>query len=538
MRGVLAGALLVPLVLWLSGCWLFNVVPVAAFTISAQTGQAPFTVDFSAVLSLDEDGVIVRFEWDFGDGTSGTGESIAHTYDTAGTYVVVLRVTDDSGDSARTQKTLYVLPAEPAGPVASFTASPTSGTSPLTVTFNAGTSTYDAGVIASWEWDFGDGRTWTGKTASHTYFSAGSSSFTATLTVRATDGKTGTASRTISVSSAGGTTPAPSDAPSARFVIVDDTTITGGPAGATGVAPYNALFDPEDTTVADGKALLQLIWSFGDGSSATTPNLTSQWRNYVTNDPSEIFSVTLLAMDNTAATDSITKTVRVYNHQPVAGFEISNPAGGHIPGDDGTEEYTTEALARAADTRWDEDPDDNGVIMGDLQNVQTPSEVMVWIRSRKSTDDDWYTLVATTRQDTLTMAEGVLAAPGSTNPVPDDFAGTNDAFSYDPEGQYWPAGEPAWFPNQAWGIRWIYVNWGDGPEEQFDYAAECDNPVGVPLYDDVNGAIMGHTYAYAGGSDTHTITIRVVDFLGGQGTLSRTVTFMEGTEGADDYDDP
>ena len=98
VRGVLTGALLVPLALWLSGCWLFNVAPVASFTISAQVGSAPLTVDFSAVLSVDEDGVIVQFEWDFGDGTSGTGEAIAHTYDTEGTYVVVLRVTDDDGD--------------------------------------------------------------------------------------------------------------------------------------------------------------------------------------------------------------------------------------------------------------------------------------------------------------------------------------------------------------------------------------------------------------------------------------------------------
>ena len=58
-RGLLAVALLVPMMLWLSGCWLFNVDPVASFTVSTQAGDAPLAVNFSAILSSDEDGTIV-----------------------------------------------------------------------------------------------------------------------------------------------------------------------------------------------------------------------------------------------------------------------------------------------------------------------------------------------------------------------------------------------------------------------------------------------------------------------------------------------
>jgi len=550
VRGVLTGALLVPLVLGLSGCWLFNVVPVASFTISGQTGQAPFTVNFSAVLSSDEDGVIVRFDWDFGDGTSGTGEAIAHTYDTAGTYTVVLRVTDDGGDSATTQKTIYVTPAEPPGPTASFSASPSSGTSPLTVTFDAGASFYDDGAIGSYEWEFGDGSTWFGRTASHTYFTAGSATYTVTLTVRGTDGKTGTASRQITVTAAGGgATPAPSGAPSARFDIVDDPLLAGGPAGTTGVAPYNALFDPDDTEVALGMALLQIVWSFGDGGSASSTTLATIWHTYVTSDPSEVFDVTLLAMDNAAATDAITKTVKVYNHQPVAGFEVCNPAGG-IAGLQGTEVYATEALAIAA-AQWDDDDTrpapnpntkDDGIVIGDLQQLPAVPwyNVPVWIRSRPAqlplATSPWYALVDTGLQDTLAMAEGVLAAPGTTKPVPNDYAGDNRAYSYDPEGQYFPGGEPAWFPNAGWGIQWIYVDWGDGSaEEPFDYSVECDNPVGAPLYDDPDGAVMGHVYVITTAppfSVTYTITVRAVDFLGAEDTYSRTIELRWADEGA------
>ena len=525
-RAVLASAVLVPLLLWVSGCWLFNVPPTAAFTISSQTGQVPFAVNFSAVLSEDTDGVIIQFEWDFGDGTSGSGENVTHTYTAAGTVTVVLRVTDDDGETATNSKKIYVTPADPAGPTASFTASPTSGTSPLTVYTDASASAYDAGVISRYDWSWGDGSTGSGKTSSHTYFSAGAQTYTITLTVTGTDGKTATATKSISLTVTGGGTTPTAGAPSARFVIVDDTAVAGGPAGSTGVAPYNALFDPKDTEVDDGRSLLQLIWSFGDSSSATTPNLTTQWNTYVTNAASKVFSVTLLAMDNAAVTDSITKTVKVYNHQPIAGFEICNPLGGHTAAND-DEEYADVPAARAA-ARW---TDDN-VIMGDLQNLAGTTTVNVFIRSKKIPDATWYTLTDTGKQDTLKMAKDILAAPGSTKPVPTGYSTTDRVYSYDPEGQYWPAGDPAWFPaatGQAWGIQWIYVNWGDGPEERFDYLALSDAAGGY-----TQDAIMNHTYAYGGGSMTKTITIRVVDFLGGQSTFSRTIQFMAGTEGSDD----
>jgi hypothetical protein len=45
---------------------------------------------------------------------------------------------------------------------------------------------------------------------------------------------------------------------------------------------------------------------------------------------------------------------------------------------------------------------------------------------------------------------------------------------------------------------------------------------------------MDHTYAYAGGTDVKTITIRVVDFLGAEDSFSRDLILMEGREGVDD----
>lgn len=53
------------------------------------------SVTVTAAASDDFDGPLSEFAWDFGDGTMAAGESVTHTYDAAGTYVVTLEVTDN-----------------------------------------------------------------------------------------------------------------------------------------------------------------------------------------------------------------------------------------------------------------------------------------------------------------------------------------------------------------------------------------------------------------------------------------------------------
>ena len=78
-----------------------NLPPNAVLTgpTSADTGVS-LTYDGSS--SADNDGTIVDYTFDFGDGTvvSGTSSSESHLWTTAGTYTVTLTVTDDDGATA------------------------------------------------------------------------------------------------------------------------------------------------------------------------------------------------------------------------------------------------------------------------------------------------------------------------------------------------------------------------------------------------------------------------------------------------------
>jgi PKD repeat protein len=74
-----------------------NVAPNAVATVVAASGVAPFTASFSSSGSSDSDGTIASYLWSFGDGTTSTSANPTHTYTTAGTYSVSLRVTDNDG---------------------------------------------------------------------------------------------------------------------------------------------------------------------------------------------------------------------------------------------------------------------------------------------------------------------------------------------------------------------------------------------------------------------------------------------------------
>jgi PKD repeat protein len=143
---------------------------------TAAAGQ-PVTFSGSAMGAFA--GLNLTYQWNFGDGASGTGQVITHPYAAPGTYPVTLVVTSTTGQtgSATTTATIGgsgVLP----GAVQVSAGGPYTGGAGQPITF---TATVSGALNPTVQWDFGDGATAGGPTAMHTYAMAGA--YTVTLTV-------------------------------------------------------------------------------------------------------------------------------------------------------------------------------------------------------------------------------------------------------------------------------------------------------------------------------------------------------------------
>jgi len=185
-------------------------------------------------------------------------------------------------------------------PIARFTASLLSGTSPLIVDFDAGTSYDPDGSIASYAWDFGDGTTATGKTASHTFTATTTQTYTVTLTVTDDDGATAMASRSIEVLV---TAPSDNNPPTARFTV----------SPSYGNSPLTVQFDASLSRDTDGSIELY-SWNFGDGSTGSGKVLTHEFTAVATTN----VTVTLTVTDDNGATGTTTAVITVMVPEVVA----------------------------------------------------------------------------------------------------------------------------------------------------------------------------------------------------------------------------
>jgi PKD repeat protein len=77
-----------------------NESPLASFITSATTVMQNEIIHFDASESKDNDGRIVTYKWDFGDGSTATGVTADHGYSVDGNYKVTLIVTDNDGISS------------------------------------------------------------------------------------------------------------------------------------------------------------------------------------------------------------------------------------------------------------------------------------------------------------------------------------------------------------------------------------------------------------------------------------------------------
>jgi PKD repeat protein len=174
-----------------------NQMPKAVLSANPTSGPAPLAVALSGSGSVDPDGSIQSYAWDFGDGSTTTGSTVSHTYTQAGSYTAVLTVTDNRGVTNTARSAIIVYEPSNQAPQAVLTASQTSGQAPWVVTFSSVGSVDPDGSIQSYAWSFGDGSTATGSAVSHTYTEAGA--YTAVLTVTDNRGAANTAKAFITV---------------------------------------------------------------------------------------------------------------------------------------------------------------------------------------------------------------------------------------------------------------------------------------------------------------------------------------------------
>ncbi|MCE1189774.1 MAG: PKD domain-containing protein, partial [Ignavibacteria bacterium] len=233
------------------------------------------TVYFDGKGSSDKDGFITAYDWDFGDGTTAAGVSVSHPYEKPGTYIVTLKVTDNSATSTGTaisqlKITVNKQPYVSLGPDIHVTKS--------TVEFDGSKSGDDDGKITKYEWSFGDGATSSERDPVHTYRKAGV--FTVRLKVidnTSTRNNWAEAFQKVIIN--------------AKPVAVAGKDQVGAPGQILSFTARES-FDPDGT-------INQFQWDLGDGTTSTGRDITHSYAK------PGVYKVRLKVADNSSQADAV-----------------------------------------------------------------------------------------------------------------------------------------------------------------------------------------------------------------------------------------
>lgn len=239
------------------------------------------------------------WKWDFGDGTSGTGQNPDHVYLQPGSYDVTLVASDAFTTISNTKKDYITIVNTPQ---AAFVADKTKGITPFTVKF----TDMSTGNPTQWAWNFGDGATSIEQNPTHVYTTMGSSS-TSTYTV------------TLTATNANGF----DDQTKVDYITVTQTPIAEFTVDSRqGKAPFIVKF--RDLSAGNPTTWR---WEFGDGTGSSEQNPTHLY-------PYEGAYDVRLTVSNKFGTDSILKTGSTSqrsNAAPVPLTTIATPAPTNTP---------------------------------------------------------------------------------------------------------------------------------------------------------------------------------------------------------------
>ena len=245
-------------------------------------------LNFTGSDSYDEDGDIVSYDWDFGDGNSSSEADPTHAYATYGTYIVSLTVTDDDGANSTTTLTIYVN----APPVPVINVARMELLTGEKLWFN-GTDSYDPdGTIFFWLWNFDDGGSSTKEALNHTFDDDGV--YNVTLQVMDDRSTIATGYLLITVFNRGPVADMSADP------LVGDTT-----------TQFSFTFNGSDS---DG-TIATYFWDFADGSNSSLDAPSHFF------EASGNYTVRLTVWDDDGAMDNASVNITITNAPPVVVIE-------------------------------------------------------------------------------------------------------------------------------------------------------------------------------------------------------------------------
>jgi len=288
-----------------------NQPPVADFTFYPLHPVVNQSVSFNSTSS--DDGSIVSFSWDFGDGSTASGSQVSHSFSSAGSYSVSLTVVDDQGLSSFVSKTVVVSSSQPQNQPPTLTqiyVNPSSPKVGCSASFSSNASDPENQPL-SFLWAFGDNTTSNLSQPTHVYNNTGT--YNVNLTV--SDGSLSTSlTKSISV-----TTNTP---PSLSVSVSNSNPTPGSTIQLSGTATDD---DGIQSVWWDYSWTSQTVDATGYNVSATVPNSSGQ------------YTITFYAKDNcnAQASKAITITVQQQGSGPyLEGMvfpNISAPSSSDIP---------------------------------------------------------------------------------------------------------------------------------------------------------------------------------------------------------------
>ncbi len=262
----------------------------AQFNTSASTVCRNQPVTFTG---LAAPGNLSSYNWDFGDGTTGFGHWVTHSYSQAGTYSVRLIIVDQHGCADTLVKPNHITVN---GPTAAFAVDNSNYCTAATVTFNDNSTTDGTHPITSWTWNFGDGTILTHSSGpfSHAYQNTGS--YNVSLSVTDNSGCTDQVTHTnlVNISK-------PVAAFQSERLICIGNTISFQNNSQAQTPSYQ--------------------WNFGDGNTSTA---SSPVHTYTS---AGVFSVQLIITEPSGCSDTLLMQNHITVNDPQVNFVASDTFG-------------------------------------------------------------------------------------------------------------------------------------------------------------------------------------------------------------------